>query len=135
MKCLVVVVEELICQPSTSSERTTPAAQSTSLMISSLYNGEDSVKPGHCMATANEPNTICPSARALGEDEFGCVPCMVIGGRSVRKRGRKKKKNQMMKVENGGLLFNKEEFSSGFMQNILLISPLILHGHSPALPN
>lgn len=59
-------------------------------MISSLYNGEDGVKPGHCVATANEPNTICPSASALGEDEFGCVPCTAIGGRSVSGGGKEK---------------------------------------------
>lgn len=52
-------------------------------MISSLYNRENGVKPRHCVATANEPNTICPSASALGGDEFGCVPCTVSGGRSV----------------------------------------------------
>lgn len=43
-------------------------------MISSLYNRENGVKPGHCVATANEPNTIFPSVSALGADEFGCVP-------------------------------------------------------------
>lgn len=63
---------------------------STSLMISSLYNREDGVKPGHCVATANEPNTICPSASALGEDEFGCVPCVAIGGRPVNGWGKGK---------------------------------------------
>lgn len=52
-------------------------------MISSLYNREDSVNPGHCVATANEPNTICPSANALGEDEFGCVPWTAIGSHTV----------------------------------------------------
>lgn len=60
-------------------------------MISSLYNREDGVKPGLCMAAANEPNTICPSASALGEDEFGCDPCAQIGGRSVRGRNRGEK--------------------------------------------
>lgn len=69
-------------------------SQSTSLMISSLYNREDGVKPGHCVATANEPNTICPSASALGGDEFGCVPCAVIGGRLVNGEGGAQ--NQMM---------------------------------------
>lgn len=62
--------------------------QSTSLMISSLYNRENGVKAGHCVATANEPNTICPSASALEGNEFGCVPYVEIGGRMVIKRGR-----------------------------------------------
>lgn len=48
-------------------------------MISSLYNRENGVKPGHCVATANEPNTIFPSVSALGADEFGCVPWMGCG--------------------------------------------------------
>lgn len=59
-------------------------------MISSLYNREDGVKPGHCVATANERNTIYPSASALGEDEFGCVPCVAIGGRPVNGWGKGK---------------------------------------------
>lgn len=80
--------EELICQPSTSSEGDDVRCQSTSLMISSLYNRENGVKAGHCVATANEPNTICPSASALEGDEFGCVPYVEIGGRMVIKRGR-----------------------------------------------
>lgn len=56
-------------------------------MISSLYNRENGVKPGHCVATANEPNTIFPSASALGGDEFGCVPYMGIGGRMANEEG------------------------------------------------
>lgn len=52
----------------------------TSLMISSLYNRENGVKAGHCVATANESNTICPSASALEGDELGCVPCTSVGG-------------------------------------------------------
>lgn len=55
-------------------------------MVSSLYNRENGVKPGHCVATANEPNTICPSASALGMDEFGCVPCTLDRGRTVQHR-------------------------------------------------
>lgn len=58
-------------------------------MISSLYNRKDGVKPGYCVAAANEPNTICPSANALGEDEFGWGPCMTIGGRPVNESERK----------------------------------------------
>lgn len=58
-------------------------------MISSLYNRENGVKPGHCVTTANEPNTIFPSASALGGDEFGCVPCLGIGGRLVNDEGSK----------------------------------------------
>lgn len=79
-------------------------------MISSLYNMEDGVKPGHCVAPANEPNTICPSASALGGDEFGCVPCTVIGGRV---------ENQIMQ-DRRWPSFNKEEFNGGFMQKYLL---------------
>lgn len=83
-------------------------------MISSLYNREDGVKPGHCVATANEPNTICPSASALGRDEFGCVPCTVIGGRSVNGGGPGVKSDDAGQKPS----FNKEESEGGFMQNI-----------------
>lgn len=34
--------------------------ESTCLMISSLYNCKDGVRAGHCVATANEANTISP---------------------------------------------------------------------------
>lgn len=86
-------------------------------MISSLYNREDGVKPGHCVATANEPNTICPSASALGGDEFGCVPYTVIGGRSVNGVEAKSDEVRLKRWPS----FNKEEFITGFMQNIFLI--------------
>lgn len=59
-------------------------------MISSLYKREDGEKPGHCAATANEPNTICPSASAFGANEFGCVPCTENGGRSVKEKKKKR---------------------------------------------
>lgn len=68
-------------------------------MISSLYNRENGVKAGLCVATANEPNTICRSASALEGDEFGCVPYVEIGGRMVIKRQRG---NQMTQVRGDG---------------------------------
>lgn len=83
-------------------------------MISSLYNRENSVKPGHCVATANKPNTICPSASALGEDEFGRVPYRVIGGRSANE-GRGKS------VDVRWPSFNKKGLVYGFIQNTCLI--------------
>lgn len=46
--------------------------ESTCLMISSLYNYKDSVIAGYCVTTANEANTIPPSACTLLEDGFGC---------------------------------------------------------------
>lgn len=74
-------------------------------MISSLYKRENGVKAGLCVATANEPNTICPSASALEGDEFGCVPYVEIGGRMVIKRGRG---NQMTQVRDDGRHLTEE---------------------------
>lgn len=94
-------------------------------MISSLYNREDGVKPGHCVATANEPNTICPSASAFGEDEFGCVPCTVTGGRPVNGEKRKSDDVRLKRWPS----FNKGEVNGGFKQSIFWISAALLQDH------
>lgn len=56
-------------------------------MISSLYNRKGGVKPGPCVATANEPNTILPSASAAGEGASERVPRAAAGGRSANGGG------------------------------------------------